>query len=63
MSAFKVGTTIVYDDGREGHRAVKARVLAVDERTMTVQFEDRADTTTIRFNDPAWMNFISTSAG
>jgi hypothetical protein len=31
----------------------------VDAEGMTVQFEDRADTTYIRFTDRRWMDFIS----
>ena len=40
-----------YDDGRPGHQGVGSTVLAVDERGMTVQFDDRADTTYILFSD------------
>lgn len=58
---YQAGTTIVYDDGRPGHY-VKAVVLNADERGMTVQFEDRADTTRISFNDQAWMKFIAVCA-
>ena len=34
-------------------------MLAVDTQGMTVQFDDRADTTYIRFSDPRWMDFIT----
>lgn len=54
----KRGTKIVYDDGRPGHVNVVAVVLEVDAEGMTVQFDDRADTTYIRFTDQRWMNFI-----
>ena len=59
MTIEKKGGRIVYNDGRPGHIGVKAVVLAVDADGMTVQFEDRADTTYIRFADRGWMDFIS----
>ena len=34
-------------------------MIEVDSRGMTVQFDDRADTTFILFSDPQWMDFIS----
>lgn len=52
------GGRIVYNDGRPGHEDVFATVLAVDARGMTVQFEDRADTSHIAFSDRGWMDFI-----
>ena len=56
----KAGDRIRYDDGRPGHR-VGAVVLDVvgDWQGMTVQFDDRADTTYIQFSDRKWMDFIS----
>jgi hypothetical protein len=54
----KKGSRIRYDDGRAGHRGVEATVLAVDARGITVQFDDRADTTYIRFSDRRWMDFV-----
>jgi hypothetical protein len=54
-----VGQTIVYDDGRPGHREIRGEVLSVTPAGMTVQFADRADTTYIRFNDRAWMDHIT----
>ena len=51
-------TVIVYDDGRDGHRAVRATVLSVSRLGMVVQFEDRSDTTSIRFSDRAWMDHL-----
>jgi len=53
------GGRIVYNDGRPGHTGVVAVVLEVDAEGMTVQFEDRADTTYIRFSDRRWRDFIS----
>jgi hypothetical protein len=55
----KAGGRISYNDGRPGHEGVEATVLAVDSRGMTVQFDDRADTTYILFSEPRWMDFIS----
>ena len=55
----KVGATLIYNDGRAGHCGVTALVLAVGDSIMTVQFEDRADTTTIRLDDKGWMNFLT----
>jgi hypothetical protein len=55
---FKPGQSLSYDDGRAGHRQVKATVLSVGPAAMVVQFEDRADTTTIRFSDSQWTKFI-----
>lgn len=49
---------IVYNDGREGHTEVKAEILELHENFMLVQFEDRADTTTIYYSDADWMNYI-----
>ena len=54
----KPGSRISYNDGRPGHDGVEATILAVDGRGMTVQFDDRADTTHILFSDPRWMDFI-----
>jgi sRNA-binding protein len=54
----KVGGRISYNDGGRGHQNVEATVLEVDREGMRVQFDDRADTTYIRFSDRAWMDFI-----
>lgn len=58
VDQIKPGSRIVYNDGRPGHKNVLATVLAVDPKGMTVQFEDRADTTSIVFSDRGWMEFI-----
>jgi hypothetical protein len=58
IDQIKQGGRIVYNDGRPGHKGVLATVLAVDAKGMTVQFEDRADTTRIAFSDRGWMDFI-----
>jgi hypothetical protein len=52
------GQTVVYDDGRPGHRGVSATICSVSESGMVVQFEDRADTTSIRFSDRPWMDHL-----
>jgi hypothetical protein len=58
LDQIKKGGRIVYNDGRPGHVRVLATVLAVDKKGMTVQFEDRADTSHIVFSDREWMDFI-----
>jgi len=63
MKEFKVkkGDEIIYNDGRAGHKEVRAMVLSTDERGMTVQFEDRADVTRIGYSDKEWMLHIRVS--
>jgi hypothetical protein len=56
---FASGSRIIYNDGRPGHTDVVATVLEVDAAQMIVQFEDRADTTKIRFSDSTWMDHIT----
>lgn len=58
LDRIKAGGRIVYNDGRPGHTGVMATVLAVDKKSMTVQFDDRADTNFITLFDRGWMNFI-----
>lgn len=53
-----VGQTLIYDDGRPGHRNVKATVVALTDNGFVAQFEDRADTTSIRWDDSEWMRHI-----
>jgi hypothetical protein len=55
----KVGSLVIYNDGRAGHSGVKGVILAVGAIGMTVQFEDRADTNYIKFADLGWMNHIT----
>lgn len=57
--SLKQGDTLVYNDGRDGHKDVKCVVLEVYPDRMLVQFEDRADVTTIRFSDKAWMDYLT----
>ncbi len=53
------GCRISYDDGRPGHRGVRATVLELAAgQGMWVQFDDRADATYILFSEVAWMEFI-----
>jgi hypothetical protein len=56
---FTPGSRIIYNDGRPGHTDIVATVLEVDSAQMIVQFEDRADTTRIRFSDSNWMDHIT----
>lgn len=58
VDQIKKGGRIVYNDGRPGHTDVFATVLAVDAKGMTVQFEDRADTSYTAFSERSWMDFI-----
>lgn len=59
QNQFTAGKEIIYDDGRAGHKGVKAVILEVNNNSMTVQFEDRADTTLILFSEKPWMDFIT----
>ena len=58
IDQLKPGGRIVYNDGRLGHSGVQATIVEVDAKGMTVQFEDRADTTRIQFSDKGWMEHI-----
>ena len=58
VDRLKKGGRIIYNDGRSGHMGVSATVLAVDKKGITVQFDDRADTTPIAFADRGWLDFI-----
>jgi hypothetical protein len=58
VDRIKSGGRIVYHDGRPGHSGVIATVIGVDQNGMTVQFEDRADTSHIAFSDRGWMDHI-----
>jgi hypothetical protein len=58
MKSLKTGDILVYDDGRAGHRDVKAVVLSNDKNSLIVQFEDRADTTTIKHDDVGWTKYL-----
>jgi hypothetical protein len=58
-STTKIGQALTYNDGRPGHTNHKAVVLNVLSNCFVVQFEDRADTTTIRWDDAGWMRYIT----
>jgi hypothetical protein len=58
LDRIKKGGRIVYDDGRPGHSEVFATVIEVNSKGMTVQFEDRADSSYIAFSDKGWMEHI-----
>jgi hypothetical protein len=51
------GQTLIYDDGRPGHR-VKCVVLEQERAGMRVQFEDRARPTWIGFSEREWMDHL-----
>lgn len=55
----KVGQKFTYNDGRPGHQHVRATVLAVTSDGFVAQFEDRADTTRIRWNESEWIQHIT----
>ena len=54
----RIGQTLIYDDGRPNHRNVKATVVALTPSGFIAQFEDRADTTPINWDEPEWMHHI-----
>ena len=56
---FTLRSRVVYNDGRAGHSGVLGTVLKLDSVGMTVQFDDRADTTYIAFDERRWMDFIA----
>ncbi len=62
MKSVKPGDTLVYDDGRPGHRGVKAVVVSNGTGSLIVQFEDRAETTTIKHNDSGWTDYLKLHA-
>ncbi len=58
---FQVGDTVIYNDGLPGHVNVRGKVIGFGMLAgrIIVQFEDRADTTVIRTDDPQWMNQLT----
>ena len=58
----KIGSKLVYNDSRHGHTNVVCEVVSVLDSCMVVQFEDRADTTQINFNDSGWMKHLKPCA-
>jgi hypothetical protein len=58
MKSLNSGDILVYDDGRPGHSGVKAVVLSNLENCLIVQFEDRADTTTIKHDEVGWTKYL-----
>ena len=55
----KPGAGLIYNDGRPGHTAARAVVQSVSPLALVVQFDDRADNTTIRANDRDWLDYLS----
>jgi len=58
VKSLNSGDILVYDDGRPGHSGVRATVLSNGIASLIVQFEDRAETTTIRHNDIGWTEHL-----
>jgi hypothetical protein len=59
MNAITPGAMLTYNDGRPGHTRARAEVLSVNPRGMLVQFDDRADTTFIAWDDQKWLKHIT----
>lgn len=59
LRSVNVGDVIVYNDGRPGHCDITATVLHVGASCLTVLFADRADTSHIKYTEPAWLKFLS----
>jgi hypothetical protein len=57
-----MGQGLVYDDGRPGHRGVKGVVVGLFPGGFVAQFQDRAETNTIRDSDREWMDHITFEA-
>lgn len=57
----RVGQTLTYNDGREGHRNVRAVIVALTADGFIAQFEDRADVTPIAWHEMEWLRFITFS--
>lgn len=49
------GTHVIYNDGRDGHKGVKGKILDRDEHGMRVHFEDRARPTHISYKSDEWV--------
>jgi hypothetical protein len=62
MKSLNSEDILVYDDGRPGHRGVKAVVLSNHTNSLVVQFEDRAESTTIRHDDVGWTKHLKRHA-
>jgi hypothetical protein len=59
VEEIKLGQIFTYDDGRPGHRGIKAKVVALTDNGFIAQFEDRYDTTAIAWNEPEWISHIT----
>ena len=62
MKSLNSGDILIYDDGRPGHSGVKAVVLSNHENCVVVQFEDRAEITTIKHDEVGWTNYLRRSS-
>jgi len=58
MKPVRIGQTLTYDDGRPNHQNVKATVVALTSNGFIAQFEDRADTTSIHWDQSEWIDHI-----
>jgi hypothetical protein len=60
MLALQPGDIVFYDDGRPGHQGSKAKVIGfLRPRLLQVQFEDRAQPTTIAVNEWEWTGALT----
>lgn len=59
LMELKAGDILIYDDGREGHRDVRAEVMMLGDNFVVVQFVDRAETTTIYCSEKAWTDYLT----
>lgn len=58
LRSLRPDAVLIYNDGRPGHTSAKATVLDVLRTGLRVQFQDRADSTTIKFTDKAWTEHL-----
>lgn len=55
----KAGNTVIYNDGREGHKNVQGIVKSVSDNIAMIKFSDRASVSTVALNNPEWTNFLT----
>lgn len=58
LQTLKPGDILIYNDDRPGHTKIPGTVLTIGDNFFTLQFDDRADTTTVYHADAAWINFL-----
>lgn len=59
LQTLKPGDILIYNDGRPGHTKIPGTVLTIGDNFFTLQFDDRADITTVYNRDTAWINFLA----